>query len=84
MKSTYAAAAIVSFMSAWNNYMWPLIILQSNIKMTLPMMAAAISNGYAPDYGGLMIILIIATLPMIFVFFSLQKYFVQGMTGAIK
>lgn len=84
MKSTYAAAGIVAFMNSWNSYMWPLIILQSNNKMTLPMMAASISNGYSPDYGALMIILIIATLPMIIVFFSLQKYFVQGMTGSIK
>lgn len=83
MKSTYAAA-IVAFMGAWNSYMWPLIVLQSNKKMTLPMMAASISNGYSPDYGALMVILIIATLPMITVFFVLQKHFVQGMTGSIK
>lgn len=84
MKSTYAAAGIVAFMNAWNSYMWPLIVLQSNDKMTLPMMAASISNGYSPDYGALMIVLIIATLPMIVVFFTLQKHFVQGMTGSIK
>lgn len=84
MKSTYAAAGIVAFMNAWNSYMWPLIVLQSNSKMTLPMMAASISNGYSPDYGALMIVLIIATLPMIVVFFTLQKHFVQGMTGSIK
>lgn len=84
MKSTYAAAGIVAFMGAWNSYMWPLIVLQSNKKMTLPMMAASISNGYSPDYGALMVILIIATLPMIIVFFTLQRHFVQGMTGSIK
>ncbi|MGL4642175.1 MAG: carbohydrate ABC transporter permease [Cetobacterium sp.] len=84
MKSTYAAAGIVAFMGAWNSYMWPLIVLQSNRKMTLPMMAASISNGYSPDYGALMVILIIATLPMIIVFFALQRHFVQGMTGSIK
>lgn len=84
MRSTYAAAGIVAFMNAWNSYMWPLIVLQSNSKMTLPMMAASISNGYSPDYGALMIVLIIATLPMIVVFFTLQRHFVQGMTGSIK
>ena len=30
MMPTYAAAAIVTFMSAWNNYLWPLIVMQSN------------------------------------------------------
>lgn len=84
MKSAYAAAGIVAFMNAWNSYMWPLIVLQSNDKMTLPMMSAYISNGYSPDYGALMIILVIATLPMIVIFFSLQRHFVQGMTGSIK
>ena len=37
MKSTYAAATIVTFMASWNNYLWPLIALQSPDKRTLPL-----------------------------------------------
>ena len=36
MKSTYAAAAIITFMSSWNAYLWPLIALQSPEKKTVP------------------------------------------------
>ena len=37
MKSTYAAAAIITFMNSWNNYMWPLVALQSPDKRTVPL-----------------------------------------------
>ena len=38
MKSTYAAAIVVTFMTSWNNYLWPLIALQSPEKRTLPLL----------------------------------------------
>ena len=38
MKSTYSAALIITFMNAWNNYMWPKIILQTNESITMPML----------------------------------------------
>ena len=41
MKSTYAAAIVVTFMTSWNNYLWPLIALQSPEKRTLPLVISA-------------------------------------------
>ncbi len=84
MKSTYAAAGIFSFMAAWNNYMWPLIALQSNDKFTLPLAVSNLAAGFTPDYGMVMVGIIISTLPTILVFFLLQKSFVEGMTGSVK
>lgn len=84
MKSTYAAAAIITFMGAWNNYMWPLIVLQSPDKQTLPLVISAMGASSVPDYGMLMFCLVIATVPAAVLFFGLQRYFVEGMVGSVK
>lgn len=84
MKTTYAAAAIITFMSNWNNFMWPLISLQTPTKRTVPLILSTMNFSYTPDYGMIMIAIVIATLPTAFVFFVMQKHFVAGMTGSIK
>lgn len=84
MKSTYAAAGIFSFMASWNNYMWPLIALQSNSKFTLPLTVSNLAAGFTPDYGMVMVGIIISTVPTILVFFLLQNAFVEGMVGSVK
>jgi lactose/L-arabinose transport system permease protein len=84
MKSTYAAAGIFSFMASWNNYMWPLIVLQSESKFTLPLTVSNLAAGFTPDYGMVMVGIIISTLPTIVVFFLLQKSFVEGIVGSVK
>lgn len=84
MKSTYAAATIVTFMGSWNSYLWPLIALQTPGQRTLPLVIAALGSSYTPDYGLIMIAVVIATLPTALIFFLMQKHFVAGMTGAVK
>ncbi|OTP12576.1 ABC transporter permease [Enterococcus sp. 10A9_DIV0425] len=83
-KNTYAAAAIITFMSSWNNYLWPLVALQSPDKRTVPLVLSAMGASYTPDYGMIMTGLVITTLPTAIVFFVLQKQFVQGMIGSVK
>ena len=84
MKSTYAAAAIITFMSSWNNYMWPLIALQSPENRTVPLIISTMGSSYSPDYGMIMAGIVIATLPTAIVFFLMQKHFVAGMLGSVK
>lgn len=72
------------FMSSWNNYLWPLVALQSPDKRTVPLVLSAMGASYTPDYGMIMAGLVIATLPTAIVFFVLQKQFVQGMIGSVK
>ncbi|NDL67034.1 carbohydrate ABC transporter permease [Anaerotalea alkaliphila] len=84
MKTTYAAAAIIAFMNSWNNFLWPLIVLQSPAKKTVPLLISNLGSSYAPDYGMIMSAITIATLPTVFVFFLMQKHFVAGMTGSVK
>lgn len=84
MKTTYAAAAIIAFMNSWNNYLWPLVILQSPDKQTIPLLISNLGSGYSPDYGVIMTAIVIATLPTALVFFFMQKHFVAGMMGSVK
>ncbi|AJG98275.1 lactose ABC transporter permease [Clostridium beijerinckii] len=84
MKTTYAAAAIITFMHNWNNFLWPLIALQTPSKRTVPLILSALGFSFSPDYGVIMLAIVIATLPTALVFFIMQKHFVAGMTGSIK
>lgn len=83
-KNTYAAAAIITFMNSWNNYLWPLVALQSPDKRTIPLVLSAMGASYTPDYGMMMCGIVIATIPTALIFFILQKQFVQGMLGSVK
>ena len=84
MKSTYGAAMTVTFMNAWNNYLWPKVVLQDNRSITMPMLVANLKSGYSVDYGMLMLGVLICTLPTAIIFFCLQKSFSNGLTGAVK
>lgn len=84
MRSTYAAATIIVFMANWNNYLWPLIVLQTNEMKTLTLVVAGLTSAYTPDFGVVMVGAIFATLPTLVIFFLLQRRFVEGMLGAVK
>lgn len=84
MKSTFFAAAIYAFMTSWNAYMWPLIVLQTNDKRTATLLISYLSSAYNPEYGVIMAAIVISTLPILVIFFLFQKQFVQGMLGSVK
>ena len=84
MKSTYAAAAVITFMNAWNAYLWPKVVMTKNYAQTMPMLIANIAGGYTVDYGLLMTGVMFCSLPTMIVFFILQKQFAEGITGAVK
>ena len=84
MRSTYAAATIIIFMANWNAYLWPLIVLQTNDTKTITLAVASLLPAYVPDYGVVMVATTLATLPTLFIFFVLQKQFVQGLLGSLK
>ena len=84
MRSTYAAATIIIFMANWNNYLWPLIVLQTNETKTLTLAVASLLTAYVPDFGVVMVATTLATLPTLIIFFVLQKQFVQGLLGSVK
>ena len=84
MRSTYAAATIIVFMLSWNNYLWPLIVLQTDAKKTVTLVVSALLSAYVPDYGATLFAAVLATLPTLIIFFVLQRQFVAGLTGGVK
>jgi lactose/L-arabinose transport system permease protein len=84
MRSTYAAALTITFMNAWNNYLWPKVIMTNNESITMPMLIANLTEGYVTDYGMLMVGVLLCTIPTVIIFFLLQKSFAEGITGAVK
>lgn len=84
LKTTFAAGTIFAFIGSWNNYLWPLIFMQSSDKFTLPIFLSNMANGYVIDYSIVMCAIIVSTLPVLIIFIFLQKHFVNGMMGSIK
>ena len=84
MKSTYAAAAVITFMNAWNAYLWPKVVMTDNSAQTMPMLIANVAAGYTIDYGVLMMGVLFCSIPTMIIFFVLQKQFAEGITGAVK
>jgi len=84
MQATYASAAIYLFLWQWNSYLWPLITILSDQAKTLPIAMASMMNAYTIEYGALMVIVCISTLPVLVLFLTMQKQFVAGLLGSVK
>ena len=84
MQPTYAAAATITFMNAWNSYLWPKVIMQTSNATTMPMLVSNLMAGYVIDYGVVMAGVTICSLPTIIIFFCLQKSFTNAVAGAVK
>lgn len=80
-----ATICIFNFVSCWNNYLGPLIIMTNNDKYTLPVMIAIIKGLYQSNYGTMYIAIAISIVPIIIIYLFLSKYIVNGLTvGAEK
>jgi multiple sugar transport system permease protein len=79
-----ATLAILTFLASWNNFLWPLVVAQTEDKYTLPVALALYSVGQnSTQYGLLLAGAVVVVVPVVAVFLVLQRYFVQGiaMTG---
>lgn len=79
------AFCLISFMGAWNSFLWPQIILHNRSLFTLPIALSQMIGTYSQEYGMLMAGTLVSVLPVVILFFVLQKDFVAGLTaGAVK
>ncbi len=85
IKPALGALTIYSFLSSWNGYLWPLIVLRDEAKYTLPIGLANLIGIYRQDYGMLMAGTLLSLLPIVVLFLAMQREFVQGITlGGVK
>jgi len=84
-KPVLVTLLIFNFMGAWNEFLWPLIIMIKEEKYTLPVALANLNGQFGTDWGILMAGSVVIVVPVIAVFLMAQKHYIQGITaGAVK
>jgi multiple sugar transport system permease protein len=78
--ASLAALAIFMFMFNWNNYLWPLVVLQEDVKMTLSVGIGALQMEYWTSYDLSVTAGALAVIPVLLVFAFAQRYIVEGLT----
>lgn len=77
--STLSALAIFTFMSTWNDYLWPLITINDTNRMTIPLALNFFSGQHSKELNVVMAACTVVILPEIIVYLIFQKQFIQGM-----
>lgn len=84
-KGTFATLAIILFMESWNDYLLPLVMLQSNSKFTMPIILNAMSGQFKNQYNLMMAGALISMVPILILYAVAQKYFKAGLqVGGVK
>jgi multiple sugar transport system permease protein len=73
-----ATLSILTFRSQWDNLLWPLLIVQSPEKKTIPLFITIFVTEKYTNEGAMMAAAAIASIPMIILFLTLTKYFLAG------
>ncbi len=85
LKPVLVTLAIFSFMAAWNDFMWPLIVLADQEHYTLPVALATLSREHIMDVEMMMAGAVVTVLPVLLLFLLLQRYYIQGLLlGSVK
>jgi len=85
LRPVLTLAGLNVFLGVWNDYIWPLVTIQSFDKRPITTGLAYLSTTHVGDYGPLMAGYVIASIPLIILFSFGMKQFIQGLTGgAVK
>ena len=78
IKPVLATLAIFTFLQQWNNFIWPLIVINSSEMRTLPLALSVLNGQFGTRFAMIMAGAVVATTPMLVVFLAFQKYFMKG------
>ena len=85
LRPILATLAIWTFLSTWNDFMWPLIVLSDERRWTLPVALAGLVGEHVQDTELMMAGSVLTVLPVLCVFLFLQRYYIAGITaGSVK
>ncbi|OPZ62384.1 MAG: L-arabinose transport system permease protein AraQ [Firmicutes bacterium ADurb.Bin506] len=79
VKPALSTLVIFIFMNNWNSFLWPLLAVTREEMMTLPLGIASFESTYSTNYPQLMAVSMASTLPVLIVFFTMQRQFIEGM-----
>lgn len=81
-RASLATLAVFAAMGAWNDFLWPLIVLNDPDKMTLPVGLSLLQGRYVSDWNMIMAGAVISVVPIVIAFFAAQRAFVNGMVSS--
>jgi multiple sugar transport system permease protein len=85
LRPVLVTLAIFAFLGAWNDFLWPLIVLADDSRQTLPVALAALARELAGDIELMMAGAVVTILPVLAVFLALQRYYLRGLlSGSVK
>jgi len=79
-KPVLATVALFTFMGAWNEFLWALIVMLDEAKYTLPVALANLNGQHNTDWGLLMAGSVVVILPVVLIFLVMQRFYVRGIT----
>jgi len=84
-KPSLTALVILQFTWIWNDFLWPLVLMKTESKMTIQMGIMQLRGQYGLAWGTQAAACLVATIPTLLIFLFMQKYFIRGLTmGAVK
>ena len=81
-KPAIATVGVLSFISCWNDYIWPLMVLTDSSKFSMQVAITTINTTQPVYINQVMAVLTISTIPLILVYVLAQKYILQGLGGS--
>jgi multiple sugar transport system permease protein len=85
LKPIVVTLGVFTLLATWNDFMWPLIVLSDQELYTLPVALAALSREHVQDDELMMAGSVVTILPVLAVFLSLQRYYLEGLlAGSVK
>lgn len=73
-----ATVVILSFLTSWNNFLWPLVVVDSPDLMTVPLGITQFQGQFATQWGPLMAASTLSIAPVLLVYIVAQRYFIEG------
>jgi putative chitobiose transport system permease protein len=84
VRPSLAAVAIFTFVTSWNDFLWPSLMLHTKDGLTLPVGLAALQSFFQSDFRAVAAGVVITVVPILLFFILVQRYFVRGLAGAVK
>lgn len=85
LRPAFGVLGLLTFVAAWNDFQWPLITLFGGDTLTVQVSLSNLATGTVPDYSKVLCGSLLATLPLLVIFFIAGKQIVSGiMEGAVK